>query len=64
MHRSFVALIVGGLTILTALVLFFVNYKQIDPRTIVLFTILLSIAISVHGLVHYVYEHHHPNHTL
>lgn len=58
MYRSFLALIVGGLTILTSIVVFIVNYKQLDIRTILLFTILLSIAISVHGLVHYVYEHH------
>lgn len=55
MYPSFFALIFSGITIGIALIL--VILKQ--PLTYVGITLLFSIAIGGHGMLHHVYERYH-----
>ncbi len=56
---SFFALVFSGLSIGIALILFAMNYEKINPQTIIRIILLFSIAIGIHGLLHFVYELHY-----
>lgn len=56
---SFFALVFSGLSIGIALILFAMNYEKITPETIIRIVLLFSIAIGIHGLLHFVYELHY-----
>lgn len=56
MNPSFLALIASGLLVAFTLVYAFMNFKQMDARTIVLLLVLLSVAVATHGMLHFVYE--------
>jgi uncharacterized membrane protein HdeD (DUF308 family) len=56
MYPSFLALMISGILIGFTIILTIVNFKNMDNRTIMLLLILLSIAIAVHGILHFVYE--------
>lgn len=56
MNPSFLALIASGLLVASTLVYAFMNFKQMDARTIVLLLVLLSVAVATHGMLHFVYE--------
>lgn len=55
MYPSFFALVLGGLTIGLALILALLN----QPLPIIGTTLLFSIAISGHGILHHIYERFH-----
>jgi len=56
---SFFALVFSGLSIGIALILFSINYEKINVETIIRIVLLFSIAIGIHGLLHFVYELHY-----
>lgn len=56
---SILAHIVNGIVLLIAIVLFFRYYTKMDNNKIVCTTLLLSIAIGIHGLSHLGLEMHY-----
>lgn len=56
LNPSFFALMFSGITIGIALILFAINYEKINLDTVLLIVLLLSIAIGIHGLLHFMYE--------
>jgi hypothetical protein len=55
MYPSFFALAFGGITIAVALILLVLQ----QPLIYVGITLLFSIAISGHGMLHHIYERYH-----
>jgi hypothetical protein len=55
MHPSFFALVFGGLTIAIALILLLLK----KSTAIITITLLFSIAISGHGMLHHIYERYY-----
>jgi hypothetical protein len=55
---SFFALILSGLTIGIALILFIISSETLNMSQVCQMILLFSIAISLHGLLHFMYEHH------
>lgn len=55
---SFFALILSGLTIGVSLVLFMLSSEKLEMAQVAQMVLLFSIAISLHGLLHYMYEHY------
>lgn len=56
---SFFALILSGLTLGIALVLFILSSETLNKAQVCQMVLLFSIAISLHGLLHFMYEHHY-----
>lgn len=56
---SFFALILSGLTIGIALILFIISSETLNMSQVCQMILLFSIAISLHGLLHFMYEHHY-----
>lgn len=56
---SFFALVFSGLSIGIALILFALSYEKISSETIIRIILLFSIAVGIHGLLHFVYELHY-----
>ena len=53
---SFLGLITGGFLMLIALIIFYNNYKRLQPSQIIMILLLLSIAVSTHSGLHSVEE--------
>lgn len=56
---SILAHVFNGIVLLIAIVLFFRYYTKMDNNEIVCTTLLLSIAIGIHGLSHLGLEMHY-----
>jgi hypothetical protein len=56
---SILAHVVNGIVLLIAIILFFRYYTKMDNNKIVFATLLLSIAIGIHGLSHLGLEMHY-----
>ena len=56
---SILAHVFNGIVLLIAIVLFFRYYTKMDNNKIVCATLLLSIAIGIHGLSHLGLEMHY-----
>ena len=56
---SILAHVFNGIVLLIAIVLFFRYYTKMDNNKIVCTTLLLSIAIGIHGLSHLGLEMHY-----
>lgn len=56
---SFIALILSGLTIGIALILFMISSDKLNMSQVSQMVLLFSIAVSLHGLLHFMYEHHY-----
>jgi asparagine N-glycosylation enzyme membrane subunit Stt3 len=53
---SFIAMIVGVFFLVAAILLFFTNLKKINTKDIIIILILISIAISLHAILHFLNE--------
>jgi hypothetical protein len=55
---SFIASALSGIIIFIALILFFVNYKNItkDPYKVIILLVLIGICFGVHAICHYYEE--------
>lgn len=53
---SFLGLITGGFLMLIALIIFYNNYKRLQPSQVIMILLLLSIAVSTHSGLHSVEE--------
>lgn len=53
---SFLGMIVGVFFLVAAVVLFFTNLKKISIKDIIIILILVSIAISLHAILHFLNE--------
>lgn len=53
---SFMAMLVGVAFLIASLVLFIINYKKINIAYVIMILVLISIAISLHALLHFANE--------
>lgn len=56
MYPSFFALGFSGIVLAIALVLFAMNADKMNIGKIVEIVVLISVAIGIHGLLHFLYE--------
>lgn len=59
LRPSFFALVLGGLTIGLSLILFMLSAEKLNMSQVTQMVLLFSIAFSLHGLLHFVYELHY-----
>lgn len=64
LRPSFLALVLGGLTIGLAVVLFILSAEKLNMSQVTQMVLLFSIAFSLHGLLHFVYELHYKMNPL
>ena len=56
MYPSFFALGFSGIVLAIALILFAMNADKMNIGKIVEIVVLISVAIGIHGLLHFLYE--------
>ena len=56
MYPSFFALGFSGIVLAIALVLFAMNVDKMNIGKIVEIVVLISVAIGIHGILHFLYE--------
>jgi len=56
MRPSFIAQVASGFLLIAGVIIYILNLKEFTPKTIMYTMFFLSIAISVHGILHHYEE--------
>lgn len=56
MRPSFLAHVISAIILSIAIILFIINYNKLNTINLIIITLLLSIAIAIHGISHMLQE--------